>query len=84
MSEQFWTIAPGFPGLEPDDLPGLVKGASYTLACGSGFGPGTIHHALASAVLLIADLTARVDGLEGRGQRASEYAAARVGREVER
>jgi hypothetical protein len=74
-----WIIAPGqFESLPPQDadpLDKLVEDAGYMLRCGPSFGPGTIHHALASAVLLIADLTERLEVLESH----QRYAAARVG-----
>lgn len=70
--EQFANVKP----YEPDTLASLVENASYRLRCGPGFGPGTIHHALASAVLLIADLTERLERLESK----QRYSEAKVGR----
>lgn len=53
------------------------EGSEYALDASE---PNSHVSVLCSCVKLIADLTARVDDLEGRGQRASEYASARVGK----
>lgn len=75
-----WTIYPEqFANVKPheaDTLARLVEHAGYQLRCGPGYGPGTIHHALASAVLLIADLTERLERLESK----QRYSEAKVGR----
>ena len=71
----YWTVDPAqFENLkpyEPEPLSTLVEGAGYMLRCGPSFGPGTVHHALASAVMLIADLSERIEQLESK-QRYSE------------
>ena len=70
-----WTIEPGqfahMTPQPPEPLENLVEGAGYMLRCGPSFGPGTVHHALASAVMLIADLSERIEQLESK-QRYSE------------
>ena len=71
-AEQFANAKPH----EPDTLATLVEHAGYQLRCGPGYGPGSIHHALASAVLLIADLTERIERLESK----QRYSDGKVGR----